>query len=228
MAPTNAANRALRRPLLPALWGLAALLIAACGSYAPSQGDLHAYLEARELYLKGDAEAAVPRLEALVSRARRFHQARFLLGKALFLSNRHPEAVRSFDSLLQRYPRYADASLWRARALLAAGSLAEAEEALTEALAFSSEDPRFLHAAGSLWESRGDYQKALEYYQRAAVSSNELAETYLAIGKIYSRFRVYDKSLEYIDRSLGLLDEASLLRRPVMELKKRVQKEMMQ
>lgn len=222
MSPSS---RAPRRPFLPALWGLAALLAAACGSYAPSQADLQAYLEARELYLKGDAEATIPRLEALVARAGNFHQARFLLGKALFLSNRHPEAARSFASLLKRYPRYADASLWRARALLAAGSLAEAEKTLTEAMAFSSEDPRFLHAAGSLWESRGDYQKALEYYQRAAVSGNELAETYLAIGKIYNRFRVYDKSLEYIDKSLGLLDEASLLHRPVVELKKRVQKE---
>src|SRR4030042_33551 len=124
MAPMSPSSRAPRRPFLPALWGLAALLAAACGSYAPSQADLQAYLEARELYLKGDAETAVPRLEALVARAGNFHQARFLLGKALFLSNRHPEAARSFDSLLKRYPRYADASLWRARALLAAGSVA--------------------------------------------------------------------------------------------------------
>jgi tetratricopeptide (TPR) repeat protein len=222
----NPSNRAVGTLFLPALVGLLALMTTACGSSAPSGRDVQAYFDAKELYLRGDTEAAVPQLEALTARAKSFHQARLLLGKALFMSGRHAEAAETFAALLREYPRYADASLWQARSLMAAGSLKEAEDALTEAMAYSSEDSRFLYAAGSLWECRGEYQKALDYYRRAAVAGDELGEIYLSIGKIYSRFRVYDKSLQYIDKCLSVLDEGSLLYRPVVELKARVQEEM--
>jgi len=223
-ATDNPARHTRWSLLVPAL--LFALVVLGCGSSDPSENAIRAYLEAKELYLRGDVRGAVTQLETLVARAGRFHQARFLLGKALFMSGRQEEAAESFASLLKDYPRYADAALWHARALMASGSREEAEWALSEALAFSSEDPRFLYAAGSLWESRGEYQKALDYYQRAAVSGNEIGEIYLSIGKIYNRFRVYEKSLEYLDKCLGVLDQDSLLYRPVVELKARVQEEM--
>jgi tetratricopeptide (TPR) repeat protein len=211
------------RLVVPALLFL--LGVMACTDPSPSDSDLQAYLRAKELYLRGEVEQAADTLEKLTSRAGSFHQARFLLGKALFMAGRHDEAAGTFAALLEDYPRYADASLWHTRALVASGSLEEAERVLTEAMAFSSEDPRFLYAAGTLWEGRGEYQKALDYYQRAALSGNDLGEIYLSIGKVYSRFRVYEKSLRYIDKCLAVLEEGSLLYRPVVELRARIQEE---
>jgi tetratricopeptide (TPR) repeat protein len=70
-----------------------------------------------------------------------------------------------------------------------------------------------LHNFGNLIKSRGDYKKALEYYERSLRIKEELdnrvgvAASLFQIGIIHENLGDYEKALEYHDRSLKMAEE---------------------
>ncbi|HEX8127983.1 MAG TPA: tetratricopeptide repeat protein, partial [Pyrinomonadaceae bacterium] len=70
-----------------------------------------------------------------------------------------------------------------------------------------------LHNFGYLIQSRGDYEKALEYYNRSLKIKEEIgnrlgiANSLHQIGNIHYLRGDYDKALEYYDRSLKMAEE---------------------
>ncbi len=70
-----------------------------------------------------------------------------------------------------------------------------------------------LHNFGNIVQNRGEYDKALEYYERSLKIAEELgdrsgvAQSLHQIGMIHQERGEYDKALEYYDRSLKIKEE---------------------
>ena len=92
-------------------------------------------------------------------------------------------------------------------------------ENLSEALQWFSENPsepgysRALNLKGNLYESFGDYEKALQFCLQAHKLASEIndketeAETCSQLGMIYTRLCNFSKALEYYQEGLGIREE---------------------
>jgi predicted Zn-dependent protease len=204
---------------------LGSLAVLACRPAPIPEPLLVAYAKAKETYLRGDLAGAERGLSSIIARRRDFHQAQFLLGKALYFQNKLSDAERVFTALLKRHARYNEAELWLVRIALQRGEVMRAEEKLQELLSFDPNDPRLLYLMGSLVQAKGDVKNALELYQRAAAFGEELAKAHLESARLYYQFNLPDRALQELRVCAALISGESLLREPVAKLIQIISKE---
>jgi Flp pilus assembly protein TadD len=200
----------------------ACLPLLCCAPGKPSSAELNAYVKARDLYMRGSVDQAAAVVAHIDSRTRGFHQARLLEGKILFFRGSMGEAERVFLELTHRRAGYTEAQIWLSRALQAQGKAAEAEKILDAALEVNPGDARLLHQAGLLSLGRNDISSALGFFRRAQDSAIELAQSYIESARILYRFGLLDPAVADLATALALLPADSDMRKPVMELERRI------
>lgn len=204
------------------------LLLLSCGlafSCRPknmTDDEVSLYVEARELYMRGEYEAAIRKTGEGPTYQNQDHRALLLLAKSHFM-NREPEkAGKILAGLTRRFPRYAEAQIWLARSNLALNRLDECERGLEEALEFNGEDPRLHQLMAELKESKGEYDKAFDYYSRASAFCDEVARIELSLSKLYRRFGQDERALFHVGRSRTMLSPDNVLYRPLVRLEERL------
>lgn len=202
---------------------LAALTVLfSCARHGMTDGETLAYAKAKSSYLQGDYEKAIAIVEGGRFNLRSSHQAFLLKAKCEFFLL-HPERAEPIlRKLLKRYPRYAEAELYLARALLAEGRFDAAQGEIEGALQWNPDDPRLLALMGSLHEAKREYQKAFEYYARSGDFADELAKSEVSLAELYWRFGQEKQALGRARLAKAMLSPKSILAKPLGELESRM------
>lgn len=127
-----------------------------------------------------------------------------IYGKADEWAEKSALDKEKYDSLLDNYALFLHDNAFYSEAEAVYLRLISIREAM-----HGKEDPSTAFAynnIGCVYDSLGDYTKALEYFKRALTifreNDSDTAESYSNIGSVYHRQGVYHKALEYYDKAL--------------------------
>jgi len=179
---------------------------------------LSAYLEAKKIYLEGDLERALPLFQQLHRASPSFSNASFMLGKVYFFQGKPGEAEAVWKQTLARNPNHTDSRKWLCRLYLLNQQAQKAGELVSRALADDSEDPELLILLGKSQKALGNYSQAIEYYKKAQLCEEKLAEARLDLAEIYRGFGLSGQAALELERALRLLEEQSPLSAPIRSL----------
>jgi tetratricopeptide (TPR) repeat protein len=188
---------------------LGLLVMLSCSISGPSDADLQLFSEAKRAYTSGDWNQSA----SILSQASwdHFPQAKLLLGRSLFLLDRHSESLPLFQELQEALPSYTEAGVWLARNLVAQSEFDQALEVIQDQLDWSPEDPRLYNLLGSIYESQGELDKALGAWEQVFRQEAELAKANISLSQAYFRFGIGDRAQEYLDRAAAMVDPDSSL-----------------
>jgi tetratricopeptide (TPR) repeat protein len=190
------------------------LLLASCARRSASQPPeevLQRYLLARSLYSEQRLAEALQVLLDEHGRAPAFAASSFLAGKIRFFQQDYDQARLFWEQTLAHNPGHLDTSKWLARLLLLQGEVEEAERLVAAALYSSAEDPELLILMGRIRRSRHDLAGAIEFYRKAQLFSERLAEASLELAELYYGFGLRDRAEQELSRAQALLSEGSSL-----------------
>ncbi|MBI9108591.1 MAG: tetratricopeptide repeat protein [Spirochaetales bacterium] len=186
----------------------------------PDETEIELYFRAVSAYEAGNLELAVRLTETLSKGTPSFFQARLLLAKALFFSDRWDEAAGILSRLLDDFENYTEAEIWLMRTSIQQGDLQAAGFRGENMLSRAPGDPRVLGMLARIAETENDYQRAIEYYSRAILFEEELAVNRIELAKIYSSLLNHDEAFKHLEKSLVLLSDDSPLRPGIISLLK--------
>jgi tetratricopeptide (TPR) repeat protein len=176
---------------------------------------------AAEVYQRaGRHDLAVPLLETLVTGEPTSTELRFRLGAAYERSGQTPQAVDTFRGLLASAPDFHMALNYLGYMWAEKGeNLPEALAMVRKALTFEPENPAYLDSLGWVYFQMGDYRRALEPLERAAVLMpgdgtvlEHLGDVQRALGKLGEARATYERALALED------DNAAAVRRKLEEV----------
>lgn len=203
---------------------LAGLLAVSCGGKTIPVEIIREYTDARALYVKGDLPGALDRFLDIKRKAPRFESNLFMVGKTRFFLRETDAAIAEWKKLLAINPYHVDALRWQAEAYLVKRDPASAEALVESALAFDSENPELLLLAGKVKKAKKEFDVALEFYKKAMLFRERLAEAYIDSYEIYHQFGLTEQSNDMLDRATRLLDPESPLGKAVRLLEERKNK----
>lgn len=126
--------------------------------------------------------AVIPQLESWKERSKPTIESRLLLGEAYLLTGRYPSAIFELSPSCQEVEPHPPSCAVLGSALFKAGDLAGAEAALTLALRHDDTLARAFDALAGVHGSRGDYDRALELFDRALELDPANVETHFNRG----------------------------------------------
>jgi len=184
------------------------------------------YYNAQSLNLMGQTNGAVNQFEDFLKKftfSEYRSDALFNLGKIYFNSNEFSKAREKFILLIKEYPddkNWGEANYWAGEAFIKENNFAAAEDFFLQALTKRNEESELaaktLFALGNLYSTRGDLEKAVEYYDEllAYYNKNPLAPyAQMRIGICYFRLKDYDNAiLELTDPLIKKLPTKLIIR----------------
>lgn len=171
---------------------------------------------ARERFAVRDYHAAVLLLREAAVEGVAYADAFNLLGLALALVGRQPEALDAFDRALQLNPRYVEANLNRAVLLTEMGRMEEAAEGFDRAGQLGQPDEsgfpamvanRLANAHKSLgddYREAGALDEAIEQYRRALQLRPRFADIRLALARALVEHGVLPAAATELDEVLSV------------------------
>ncbi len=206
-------------------WLTVALLCASCAP-TPSEDQLvPAYLQAKELYVRGELALALQSFADIHTRAPHFHSAAFMLGKCYFLLGQGVEAEGIWTALLKEEPHHVDARKWLARLYLQRGDPRRAAATLGDALRLSAEDPELLLLLGRSYRASGRQDLAIQTLEKAKALGVRLAEASLELAEIYREAGLADRAAGELAAAMALLGPGSSLREPLQRVLQSIEEE---
>jgi tetratricopeptide (TPR) repeat protein len=132
-------------------------------------------------------------------------QARYALGDALREAGDCPSALAEYEAVLEKQPRFREATTNLGICLGEVGRLPEAEAAFRRAIAIDPKWARGYTNLAAVAMLEGDAEQARDYYQRAIVVDprNVHARVQLA--------RIYEEILHDYDRAARMCEEARVI-----------------
>ena len=105
-----------------------------------------------------------------------------------------PNAVATFEHALRVDPEHAGShigAMWRAKL---GGTVEEAAEHARRALEYGGDRPAVVDRVGEVWESLGEYERALEVFERGAKDHPDYAPFHMRLAIQYARFGDEDRA----------------------------------
>jgi tetratricopeptide (TPR) repeat protein/GTPase SAR1 family protein len=171
--------------------------------------------QARQLLAKGDLEAAIDVLEALLRVKPDHGQALIVLGEAR-LALHDPGAARiAFERAIQLRPGDPAALVGLGLALVELADYEPASGLLARAVAEARGDRGVLAAAyrglGIAWRRRGDLDKAIRELRKAVVEDAEDPEARAALGEaLVADAGPYDEAVRHLERAAAAVPPPAL------------------
>jgi len=178
----------------------------------PDETELELYFRAVNAYEEGKLDLVISLTDILAEKNPTFHQARLLQAKALFFSERWEDAAVSLQALMKDIENYNEAGIWLMRVRIQQGDLKAAALQGENMLSKAPEDPRILGLLARIAFIENDYQKSIEYYNRAILFEEDLAINRIELAKIYSALLNTEEAVRHLKKSLVLLPDDSPLR----------------
>jgi tetratricopeptide (TPR) repeat protein len=132
---------------------------------------------------RGDLAGAVAQFEAALGSATSENQAlRNFVGRLKLLDQRPEEALSDFESMLESNPQDVQAWIGAIQAAILAEKQDDAARLLEGVRAIAPDDPEVLHLTGLLQMERGEYDEAIETFEKALEKQPETPHTEFALG----------------------------------------------
>jgi tetratricopeptide (TPR) repeat protein len=187
------------------------LLFSSCTAHEIPPWAFEHYLEGKKLYIQGDIDASLQQFTAARRQAPHFSQNSYMLAKAYYFSRDYRRAEEIWRETVKRNPRHTDSRKWLARLCLQQGRGQAAAELVGAALENNSEDPELLLLLARAKAVDGEYDEAIQLYQRAQIFEQRLAEARIALAEIYQRFGLKEQAFSELMRAEILMSETNPL-----------------
>lgn len=133
------------------------------------------------------------------------------------------EAERLFQKALKIKPDYGNAMIGLGRVYLQLGSIDAASDMFQKSLKYDPFLPDIAYGnLGVVYESRGDFEKALFYYRKAAETAPEATGSLVNIGKIYLNTNKPDSAAIYLRKAVENISDMEVACRASMIFAKRL------
>lgn len=132
------------------------------------------------------------------------------------------EADRLFREALKVKPDFGNAMVGLGQVNLALGKEEEAISFFRKGLENNPILPDFAYGnLGIIYEKHGDFEKALEYYHKAAETSPEPTEAFSQIGQLYLKLQQPDSALIYFRAAMDNLTDMRVAYKAILIFTKR-------
>ena len=175
---------------------------------ARNDRDYQAYMSAKELYLQGNAQEAMEKLETLEKQNPSYLLPFILDGRINLFAGQYTRAEEKLVHVLKRSPLDFDTLRWMANLYLLTERYEEAEQLVSAALEKYPDEPRFLLLLAASYKGQAKVKEAVVAYHRAYLFEVELAYAHYEMAQLYSRFGLEKESKEQIERAAVLAERS--------------------
>jgi tetratricopeptide (TPR) repeat protein len=153
---------------------------------------------------RGDYADAVAKLDQVARMALNSFRAYYYLGLALTGDRRYDEAVEALAVALDLDPTHLRAHVAHGDAFLRLGDTGEASASYFRALKLRPEFPPALDGLARVHDSRGEEQKAIEFFNRAIRSNRGFADAYTHLGDIFLRNGRFEEAVRLLAEAVTI------------------------
>ena len=179
---------------------LLTVLLISCNEAADHQS----YSTAKDLYLQGDTQGALEKLESLENQNPSFLLPFILDGRISLFTGQCERAEEKLTHVLRRKPLDFDSLRWMAHLYIITSRWEEAEKLVTIALENYPEEPRLLLLLAASYKAQGKVKEAVVAYHRAYLFEVELAYAHYEMAQLYSQFGLETEYKKQMERASAL------------------------
>ncbi|MBA7658732.1 hypothetical protein ES703_66691 [subsurface metagenome] len=180
-----------------------------CSRTELSRDLLQQYLRAKSSYIRGDVDEALEQFILIEQKVPHFSANSFMIGKIYFFKEDYRKAESTWSEALRYNTHHTDSAKWLSRLHLLEAQPDRAEDLITCALQNNSEDPELLILMGKIKWAQENFSQAIEFYKKAQLFEEKLAEARIDLAEIYRDFGLIDRTVPELERALQLLDQES-------------------
>ncbi len=184
---------------------LLTVLLISCRNAEKAQ-DHQAFIAAKDLYLQGDSQGALEKLEALEKHKPSYFPSFILDGRISLFTGQYERAEEKLTHVLKINPLEFDAIRWMANLYLLTKRYEETEKLVTIALEKYPEEPRLLLLLAASYKGQGKVKEAVVTYHRAYLFEVELAYAHYEMAQLYSQFGLEKEHKEQMERASALFE----------------------
>ena len=159
------------------------------------------YISALEEYSVHNLAKASELCFASLKMDSEFFQSEFLQGKIYFFNSDYERALKTFSSLIKKYPHYTEARIWKIRTLIMQGSLDEAQKLLESEVVFNGSDWRIFYLYSLCYRCDESLDKELVMLTNAESALKDSAKVYQAFEKNWEILGMESKAQLYKEKS---------------------------
>ena len=163
--------------------------------------DQQAFNVAKDLYLQGDTQGALEKLESVEKQNPSFFLPFILDGRISLFTGQFERAEEKLIHVLKRKPLDFDSLRWMAHLYIITSRWEEAENLVTIALENYPEEPRLLLLLAASYKAQGKVKEAVVTYHRAYLFEVELAYAHYEMAQLYSQFGLETEYKEQMERA---------------------------
>jgi arylsulfatase A-like enzyme/tetratricopeptide (TPR) repeat protein len=189
------------------------------GTAAPSNADPKEMIDefnsygggvkrAMQAFERGDLQAAVKGLQAVLAAGRGGFDVSFWLGRAQYRLSNFKEAAAAYRDAIHKVPTYTPAYIELARTNVALGQYAEAVKVLREGLALDPLNFQFHSHLGYIARLQRDLPTARQHYETARSLEPRDFDVRMNLSAIYRDLGQPKLALQEVDAALKLHDDA--------------------
>ncbi|MBO7047672.1 MAG: tetratricopeptide repeat protein [Spirochaetia bacterium] len=182
---------------------LLAVLLISCHNAHKSR-DYQAFSVAKDLYLQGDSQGALEKLESLEKENPSYLLPFNLDGRISLFTGQYERAEEKLTHVLKHSPLDFEAIRWMANLYLLTKQYEKSEKLASIALEKYPEEPRFLLLLAASYKAQGKVKEAVVTYHRAYLFEVELAYAHYEMAQLYSQFGLEKEYKEQIERASAL------------------------
>lgn len=182
---------------------LLAVLLISCHNAHKSR-DYQAFSVAKDLYLQGDSQGALEKLESLEKENPSYLLPFNLDGRISLFTGQYERAEEKLTHVLKHSPLDFEAIRWMANLYLLTKRYEKSEKFASIALEKYPEEPRFLLLLAASYKAQGKVKEAVVTYHRAYLFEVELAYAHYEMAQLYSQFGLEKEYKEQIERASAL------------------------
>ena len=182
---------------------LLTVILISCRNAEKAQ-DHQAFIAAKDLYLQGDSQGALEKLEALEKHRPSYFPSFILDGRISLFTGQYERAEEKLTHVLKINPLEFDAIRWMANLYLLTKRYEETEKLVTIALEKYPEEPRLLLLLAASYKGQGKVKEAVVTYHRAYLFEVELAYAHYEMAQLYSQFGLEKEHKEQMERASAL------------------------
>ena len=182
---------------------LLSVMLVSCHNARNTQ-DYKDFSIAKDLYLQGDTQGALEKLEFLEDQNPSYLLPFNLDGRISLFTGQYERAEERLAHVLKRNPLEFDAIRWMANLYLLTRRYEEAEQLVSIALENYPEEPRLLLLLAASYKAQGKVKEDVVTYHRAYLFEVELAYAHYEMAQLYSQFGLEKEYKEQLERASAL------------------------
>ncbi len=166
--------------------------------------DHQSYIIAKDLYLQGDVQGALSKLEILENQNPSFLLPFTLDGRISLFIGDNERAEQKLAHVLKCSPLDFDTIRWMAHLYIITKRWEEAEQLVSIALEKYPEEPRLMLLLATSYKAQGKVKEAVVAYHRAYLFEVELAYAHYEMAQLYSQFGLEKEYNVQMERAAAL------------------------